>query len=145
MWSLCQLNVWKRCKNWILKMWEHPGNNQGRKEGWGGTPGARTPSSCISHFAKDMSLNWSTFSTWAKAMYYLMLPIINIPAPPSQNYPDAPLHSLTPFSSSLNSFHYVCNGKQEVEMEGIERNSAFEKYLWDWEESIVETIEGGWT
>ena len=30
-----------------------------------------------------------------KAMYYLILPIINISAPPSQNYPIAPLQ--TPF------------------------------------------------
>ena len=28
----------------------------------------------------------------AKAMYYPVLPIINKPAPPSQNYPVAPLH-----------------------------------------------------
>ena len=31
------------------------------------------------------------FYTWTKAMYYLILPIINIPAPPSQDYPVAPL------------------------------------------------------
>ena len=28
---------------------------------------------------------------WGKAMYYLILPVVNIPAPPSKNYPVAPL------------------------------------------------------
>ena len=40
------------------------------------------------------------FYTGTKAMHYLILPIINIPAPPSKNHPVAPL---------LNSNPFICN------------------------------------
>ena len=46
--------------------------------------GGRAPS-CISYFGK-VHIYTST-----KAIYYLILPIKNIPSPPSQNYPVAPL------------------------------------------------------
>ena len=39
----------------------------------------------------EQSLGSNTFYTWTKALYYLILPIMNLPAPPSQNYPVAPL------------------------------------------------------
>ena len=43
--------------------------------------------------AKDMSLDRGAIYILhlGKAMYYLILLILNIPAPPSQNYPVAPL------------------------------------------------------
>ena len=66
------------CYEWSL--WDFL-MDQGRN--WGGGRGARAPS-CISYFV-------STLYTSTKAMYYPILHITNIPAPPSQNYPVAPL------------------------------------------------------
>ena len=52
--------------------------------------------------------------TWTKAMYYLVLPIMNIPAPPSQNYPVAPLQTICRVykKSSLRVFFYLKLNKQ---------------------------------
>ena len=41
----------------------------------------------------------NTFYTWAKANLHLILPITNIPSPPSQNYPLAPLLKPLPHPS----------------------------------------------
>ena len=47
---------------------------------WGGCWG-RAPSPAPHTLAKDMSLNRrNRLNTWTKAMFYLILPIINIPA-----------------------------------------------------------------
>ena len=37
----------------------------------------------------------NTFYTFTKAMFYIIIPITNIPAPPSKNYPVAPLLIIT--------------------------------------------------
>ena len=50
--------------------------------------------SCISYFGYEhvSKIRRNTFNTLTKAMYYLILLIIHIPAPPpSQNHPVAPL------------------------------------------------------
>ena len=66
-----------------------------RTRGPTGALGGGAPSPLAFHtLAKDISLNTerrNTFYTWTKTMYYLILPIINIPAPPAKNYPAEPL------------------------------------------------------
>ena len=59
--------------------------------------------------AMDMSLNRGetrTFYTLTEALYYLILPIINIPAAPFQNYLAAPLIHLSRFDHSLFVYRY---------------------------------------
>ena len=57
-----------------------------------GALGARAPPA-FHTLAMDMSVNRGAthLETWTKAMYYLIVPITNIPTPPSQNYPVSPL------------------------------------------------------
>ena len=72
-------------KNWLVRKGssvDAPKNCQGQN--WGGAPPP-----AFHALVKDMSLNRG--ATHFEAMYYLILPIINIPAPPSQNYPVVPL------------------------------------------------------
>ena len=70
----------------------------------GGGAGGAPPS--FHTLAKDISLDRSVtlIALGLRPMYYLILPIINIPAPPSQNYPVASLIMCTLFYRITFSF-----------------------------------------